>query len=75
MKDTQPALIIGEGVFESFNAAVNNKPDGCAHQSNANQVHNVGPKHEHFNASFVFIRLKFGSFETSQITLLCIIRQ
>ena len=35
VEDTQPALIIRESVFEPFNAAVNNKPDGPAHENSA----------------------------------------
>jgi hypothetical protein len=35
VEDTQPALIIRESVFESFNAAVNNKPDGPTHENGA----------------------------------------
>jgi hypothetical protein len=53
VEDDQPALIIRKGVFEPFNTAVNDKSDGRAHKSDANQVHNVGPKHEHFNFSFL----------------------
>jgi len=53
VEDTQPALIIRKNIFESFDAAVNNKPDGRANESNAKEIHNVRPKHEHFNSSFL----------------------
>ena len=35
VEDTQPALIIRKSVFESFDAAVNDKPDGPAHENSA----------------------------------------
>ena len=52
VEDTQPSLIIRKSVFESFNTAIYNKPDGRANESSAKNIHNVGPKHEHFISSF-----------------------
>jgi len=58
--DTQLVSIIRECVFEPFYAAVDDKPDGREHESSANEVHKVGPKHEHLNASFLFwIKIRF----------------
>jgi hypothetical protein len=74
VEDTQRVLIIRERVFEPFYAAVNDKPDGRAHQNSAREVHNVGPKHEHFNFSFLFW-IKIGFLKETYITLLRIIRQ
>ena len=47
MDDIGLSLIIREGVFESFDATVYNKSNGCAHKGTADNRYNIGPQHEH----------------------------